>query len=57
MTLEAGQRVVVRTPDRREFRGRFIELRARPDGKQFAVIRLDSGWLTSYPMEMVHPEL
>ena len=54
MTLEPEQRIVVRTPDRREYRGWFLELRVRDDGKQVAVVRLDSGWVTTYPVHMVH---
>jgi hypothetical protein len=48
--------VVVRTPDRREYRGTLIEIRRLPDGREMAVVRLDTGWLTSYPRHMVHPD-
>jgi hypothetical protein len=54
--MQAGDRVVIATPDRREFRGELLELREREDGKRLAVVRLDTGWLTTYPLEMVHPE-
>jgi hypothetical protein len=54
--MKTGDRVVVATPDRREFRGRLVELRERADGKKLAVIRLDTGWLTTYPLDMVHAE-
>ena len=56
MAIQVGDRIVVRTPDRREFRGRLMELRARGDGRRLAVVRLDTGWLTTYPAEMVWPE-
>lgn len=52
--LQAGQRIVVRTPDRREYRGELVELRSRTGEKAVAVVRLDTGWLTSYPVAMVH---
>lgn len=54
--MNVGDRVVIATPDRREFRGRLVELRERADGKKLAVIRLDTGWMTTYPLEMVHVE-
>jgi hypothetical protein len=54
--MKTGDRVVVATPDRREFRGRLVELRERADGKKLAVIRLDTGWVTTYPLDMVHAE-
>jgi hypothetical protein len=52
---EAGERVVVRTPDRREYRGRLLEIRER-DSRPYALVRLDTGWETTYPLHMVHPE-
>ncbi|HEX6506670.1 MAG TPA: hypothetical protein VF221_03470 [Chloroflexota bacterium] len=55
MTLEVGKPVVVQTPDRREYRGRLVELREARSGKPTAVIRLDTGWVTSYPVHMVFP--
>ena len=55
--MNAGDRVVIATPDRREFRGRLVEIKERPDGKKQAVIRLDTGWMTTYPLEMVHREV
>jgi hypothetical protein len=54
--MQTGDRVVIATPDRREFRGELLELREREDGKKLAVVRLDTGWLTTYPLEMVHPD-
>ena len=56
--LRAGDRVVVRTPDRRAFRGVLVELRraAEVSGPEQAVVRLDTGWLTTYPASMVHRE-
>ncbi|HEY8686169.1 MAG TPA: hypothetical protein VIO57_11230 [Chloroflexota bacterium] len=49
-----GQRIVVRTPDRREYRGELVELRTGARDNATAVVRLDTGWLTSYPIAMVH---
>ena len=49
-----GQRIVVRTPDRREYRGELLELRTGSEHNAIAVVRLDTGWLTSYPVSMVH---
>ncbi len=54
--MKEGDRVVIVTPDRREFRGRLVELRERENGKTLAVIRLDTGWMTTYPVEMVRPQ-
>jgi hypothetical protein len=45
---EIGERIVVRTPDQHEFRGVLVALR---DGK--AVVRLDTGWVTSFPTRMI----
>jgi hypothetical protein len=53
--LEIGRRIVVRTPDRREYRGELVEFRKGNSGSEVAVVRLDTGWLTSYPVAMVHP--
>jgi hypothetical protein len=53
--LRPGQRIVVRTPDRREYRGQLVELRTGGAENATAVVRLDTGWLTSYPITMVHP--
>jgi len=50
----SGDRIVVRTPDRREYRGRLIEIRPAPSGSDVAVVRLDTGWETSYPVSLVH---
>jgi hypothetical protein len=51
--MAPGDRIVVRTPDRREYCGRLLELRDTPRNAQ-ALVRLDSGWETSYPVHMVH---
>jgi hypothetical protein len=53
-SLEVGGRIVVRTPDRRAYRGELVELRVRDGEHEVAVVRLDTGWLTSYPVSMVH---
>jgi len=53
--LKIGGRIVVRTPDRREYRGELVEIRVGNGGSKVAVVRLDTGWLTSYPVAMVHP--
>lgn len=45
--------MIVRTPDRREYAGRLIEIERRQHGREFAVVKLDSGWVTSYPVTMV----
>lgn len=50
---EPGDQVVVLTPDRRAYYGRLLEVRESPDNAQ-AVVRLDTGWVTSFPMHMVH---
>lgn len=54
MEINPGERIVVRTPDRREFRGKLVELRPGNGGRMQAVVRLDSGWVTAYPIELVH---
>lgn len=54
--LRAGDRVVVRTPDRHTYRGVLVELRRSVQGSQNAVVRLDTGWLTTYPADMVDVE-
>lgn len=51
-TAEPGDRIVVRTPDQREFRGRLIGYRGQGD-RRLAVVRLDTGWETTYPVAMV----
>lgn len=56
MTIAVGERVVVQTPDRREFRGRLVEYRNLPGDRKGAVVRLDTGWLTTYPLELLRPE-
>lgn len=60
-TLAPGDRIVVRTPDRRAYFGRLLEVRPTPASRQStggrlqAVVRLDTGWVTAYPLHMVHP--
>ena len=56
MAQKKRTRIVVRTPDRREFRGYLLEIEVRSEGRRFAVVELDSGWVTSYPESMVHQE-
>lgn len=51
-TIEPGERIVIRTPDHREFRGRLMEYRGRGSGC-VALVRLDTGWETTYPTAMV----
>ena len=51
-----GARVVVKTPDLREWRGRVVEIRVGESGKGRIVVRLDSGWETSYPESLVFAE-
>ena len=51
--MEPGDRIVVRTPDRRAYFGWLVEVREAPGNTQ-AVVRLDTGWLTAYPLHMVH---
>jgi hypothetical protein len=51
-TIEPGQRIVVRTPDQREFRGRLLGYRGQGD-RLLALVRLDTGWETTYPAAMV----
>jgi hypothetical protein len=52
--LAIGDRVVVRTPDRRSYYGRLLEMRQTAGNAQ-VVVRLDTGWVTAYPAHMVHP--
>jgi len=54
MNAQRGDPVVVRTPDRREYRGHLVEWREGAAGQQQVVVRLDTGWVTTYPMQMVH---
>jgi len=54
MNAQRGDPVVVRTPDRREYRGHLLEWREGVAGQQQVVVRLDTGWLTTYPEHMVH---
>lgn len=52
--LNVGDRIEVRTPDRRSYFGYLLELREGPENTR-AVVRLDTGWVTSYPVRLVHP--
>ncbi|MGH2441989.1 MAG: hypothetical protein ACRDFX_02350 [Chloroflexota bacterium] len=54
MTVKVGDRIVVRTPDQRAFFGELIELRSGEHRDQ-GVVRLDTGWVTTYPLSMIHP--
>ena len=56
MIPAVGERVVVRTPDQREFRGSVVELKHLPGGRPAAVVRLDTGWQTTYPLELLRAE-
>ncbi len=51
--MEPGSAVVVETADRHLFRGRLVEVRVDKTGREIAVIRFETGWLTSYPLSMV----
>ena len=53
--LIGGAQVTVTTSDGHRFEGRLIETRQDRFGRDLAVIRLDSGWITSYPLSMVKP--
>ncbi len=50
--IEPGQRIVVRTPDQREFRGHLVGYR-KIESRLVALVRLDTGWETTYPAAMV----
>jgi hypothetical protein len=54
--LRIGDRIVVRTPDRRQWRGELVELKENQSGRPIALVRLDTGWLTSYPIDLLHRE-
>lgn len=51
-----GQRVVVRTPDRREFRGVLLEVTHVEGERPVAMVRLTTQWITRYPLHMIHPD-
>jgi hypothetical protein len=53
--FRTGDRIVVRTPDRREYRGVALGTREDGEGRALVMVRLDTGWETTYPIEMVHP--
>ncbi len=55
MEIKPGQRVVVKTPDRHQWRGRLVEVK-EADGRRLAVVRLDTGWVTTYPVAIVQRE-
>ena len=48
-----GDGVVVSTNDGHLFKGRLIEVRTDVSDRVVAVIRLETGWVVSYPLEMV----
>jgi hypothetical protein len=50
--LAPGDRIVIRTPDRREFRGVLTEVRNTTSG----VVRLDTGWVTTFPLALMSLE-
>jgi hypothetical protein len=54
LPLVPGARIVVRTPDQRAYYGWLLEVREAPPGNDQAVVRLDTGWVTSYPVRMIH---
>lgn len=49
--LQPGDAIVVRTPDRRSFYGRLVEWRGSS-----GVVRLDTGWVTTYPETLIFPD-
>ena len=49
----SGQRVVVRTPDRREWGGVAVAVRTADGAEPAVEVRLDTGWVTTYPLRMV----
>jgi len=51
----SGESVVVITNDGHRFSGRLIEIRRDSHGRDLAVIRLETGWVTTYPLSMVEP--
>ncbi|HZT97854.1 MAG TPA: hypothetical protein VFB34_13555 [Chloroflexota bacterium] len=50
---QPGARVEVETRDGHRFHGRLLEIRNRAGAEDVAVIRFDTGWVTSYPVSMV----
>gem|GEM_PF-6584769 len=44
---------MVVTPDGHRFQGTLVERRVDFHGRDVCVLRLDSGWVTTYPAEMV----
>jgi len=56
MVLPPGSRVVVRTPDRRQYRGVLLAVKMDANGRQVATVRLDTGWETTYPTDMIEKE-
>jgi hypothetical protein len=52
--MAPGDRIVVHTPDGRAYSGRLVEVRRRGRSPQ-AVVRLDTGWVTTYPLRMLVP--
>jgi hypothetical protein len=56
MPPKPGVRIVVQTPDRREFRGVLLEVKRDADGREIGRVRLDTGWETTYPLTMIAAE-
>lgn len=54
--MKPGDSVVVSTADGHRFHGILVECRWDRLNREHAVIRLDTGWVTSYPMDMVRAE-
>lgn len=52
--LQPGERIVVRTPDQREFRGHLLQVSDPSSPRPTALIRLDTGWETRFPLSLVH---
>ena len=53
--LIPGSRVHVTTHDGHIFSAKFVEVRKREGREDVAVLRFDTGWITSYPVSMVSP--
>jgi hypothetical protein len=51
--VAVGEQVQVRTRDGHVYRGELLEIRYLADGRELGVIRLDTGWVTSYPLTMI----
>lgn len=55
MQTDIGQPVEIRTRDGHVYRGVLLEIRRLPDGRELGVVRLETGWVTSYPISMMRP--